>query len=98
MVLATLFTWLYNNTGGSLVVTVLAHFSFNLTGAFIIGTFGLVPVNVFYMTAGPLLGLMFFLVILYFRPRHLSRKPVAMLPLTKSPALQSQASNNLTAR
>jgi uncharacterized protein len=81
VILATIFTWLYNNTVGSLVVTTLAHFSFNLTGAFVIGTFGLVPINVFYITAGPLLGLMFILVILYFGPKHLSRKPVSELPV-----------------
>jgi hypothetical protein len=66
--------------GGSLVVTTAAHFSFNLTGAFIIGTFGLIPMNLFFMTAGPMLGLMVIVVILHFGPRHLSRKPVATLP------------------
>ncbi len=85
VVLATLFTWLYNNTGGSLVVTTLAHLSFNLTGVFIIGTFGLIPMNLFFMTAGPMLGLMVIVVILCFGPRHLSRKPVVALPFTKSP-------------
>lgn len=89
LVLSTLFTWLYNNTGGSLVVTVVAHFSFNLTGAFIIGTLGLIPVNVFYMTAGPLLGLMFLAVVLVFGPRHLSHKSVAAMPFTKSKSTPS---------
>jgi hypothetical protein len=54
-----------------------------LTGGFIVGTFDLVPMNFSYMTAGPILGLMFNLVILYFRPQYLSRKPVSMLPLMK---------------
>jgi len=84
LVLATLFTWLYNNTGGSLVVTTLAHFSFNLTGAFIIGTFGLIPMNLFFMTAGPMLGLMVIVVVLYFGPRNLSRKSTSTLPFTRS--------------
>jgi hypothetical protein len=54
-----------------------------LTGGFIIGTFDLVPMNFSYMTAGPILGLMFNSVILYFRSQYLSRKPVSMLPLMK---------------
>jgi CAAX protease family protein len=84
VVLATLFTWLYNNTGGSLVITVLAHFSFNLTTVFITGAFGLLPMNVFFMTAGPALGLMVIAVVAYFGPRHLSRKRAEQLPFQKA--------------
>jgi len=81
LVLATLITWLYNNTRGSLVITVLAHFSFNLTSVFVTGAFGLLPMNVFFMTAGPALGLMVITVVAYFGPRHLSRKPADQLAL-----------------
>ena len=84
VVLATLFTWLYNNTGGSLVITVLAHFSFNLVTVFITGAFGLLPMNLFFMTAGPALGLMVIAVIAYFGPRHLSRKRADQLPFQKA--------------
>jgi hypothetical protein len=72
-------TWLYNNTRGSLVITVLAHFFYNLTG-FLTGPLGLMPPMVFYMTAGPLLGLLVIAGIFVFGPKHLSKKPAAQLP------------------
>jgi hypothetical protein len=74
--LAIYFTWLYNNTRGSLVITVLAHFSFNMSGGFIAGTLGLLPPMVLYMAAGSLLVLTVIGVILYYGGKSLSRKPV----------------------
>lgn len=73
---AIYFTWLYNNTRGSLVITVLAHFSFNMSGGFIAGTLGLLPPMVLYMAAGSLLVLTVIGVILYNGGKSLSRKPV----------------------
>lgn len=73
VVLSILFTWLYNNTGGSLVITSLAHLSFNLNGAFITGSLGLIPMNVFFITAGPALGAYVIAVLLLFGPRRLRR-------------------------
>lgn len=35
-------TWLYNYTGGSLIITILGHFARNLTG-FLTGPLGLMP-------------------------------------------------------
>jgi len=72
--LAVYFTWLYNNTHGSLVITVLAHFSFNLTGTLITGFVSLMPAMVFYMTASPLLGVLVLAIVLYFGPKHLSKR------------------------
>jgi membrane protease YdiL (CAAX protease family) len=73
-------TWLYNNTRGSLIITVLAHFSFNLSGAFIAGTLGLLPPMVLYVAAGSMLVLSVLGVTLYFGTRSLSRKPAEELP------------------
>jgi membrane protease YdiL (CAAX protease family) len=72
-------TWLYNNTQGSLIIAILAHFTYNLTG-FLTGPLGLIPAMLFYMTAGPLLGLIVVAIIFIFGPRYLSKKPVAELP------------------
>ena len=72
--LAIMFTWLYNNTQGSLLITALAHFAFNLDGGFVTGTLGLMPMNVFFMTAGPGLGLLVLVVVLVFGPKNLSRR------------------------
>jgi membrane protease YdiL (CAAX protease family) len=73
-------TWLYNNTRGSLIITTLAHFSYNLTGLVIYGMVTLMPAMTFYMTAGPLLFLVVVGVVVYFKPKYLSRKPVSELP------------------
>lgn len=78
--LTTFMTWLYNNTKGSLIIAVLAHFSFNLVGAFVTGTLGLMPMNIFLMFGVPGLTVVFMWVLVYFGPRYLSRKPLADLP------------------
>lgn len=74
--LSVYFTWLYNNTRGSLIITVLAHFSFNMSGGFIAGTLGLLPPMVLYITAGSMLVLSVVAVVLYSGGRSLSRKPI----------------------
>jgi membrane protease YdiL (CAAX protease family) len=72
-------TWLYNNTRGSLIITILAHFCYNLT-AFLTATLGLMPSMRFYMIAGGLLGLITIAVVFIFGPRYFSKKPAAELP------------------
>lgn len=73
-------TWLYNNTHGSLIITVLAHFFYNLT-SFLTAILRLMPAMLFYMTAGPLLALVVVMLIFVYGPRYLSKKPVTELPL-----------------
>lgn len=73
-------TWLFNNTRGSLIITILAHFFYNLT-AFLTGVLGLMPAMLFYMTAGPLLALVVVAVVFIYGPRYLSKKPAAELPI-----------------
>jgi membrane protease YdiL (CAAX protease family) len=68
-------TWLYNNTRGSLIITVLAHFCFNMSGGFIAGTLGLLPPMVLYIAAGSMLVLTVIGVVAYSGVRTLSRKP-----------------------
>ena len=81
-------TWLFNNTRGSLIITILAHFFYNLT-AFLTSVLGLMPAMLFYMTAGPLLALVVVVVVFKYGPRYLSKKPVTELPI------QSQFSVNI---
>ncbi len=76
-------TWLYNNTHGSLVITTLAHFTYNLSSTLITAAVSLMPAMLFYMTAGPLLFLVVVGVVLYFKPRYLSMKSAAELPFQK---------------
>jgi membrane protease YdiL (CAAX protease family) len=74
------FTWLYNNTHGSLIITVLAHFSFNLSGGFIAGVLGLLPPMILNIAAGSMLVLVVIGIVLVFGSKTLSKKPVAELP------------------
>jgi uncharacterized membrane protein YccC len=74
------FTWLYNNTHGSLIITVLAHFCFNLSGGFIAGILGLLPPMILNMAAGSMLVLVVIGIVIYFGPKTLSRKPTGELP------------------
>jgi membrane protease YdiL (CAAX protease family) len=78
------FTWLYNNTRGSLIITVLAHFSFNLSGGFIAGTLGLLPPMVLYIAAGSMLLLSVIGVVFYFGGKTLSRKSDGELPFRRA--------------
>jgi membrane protease YdiL (CAAX protease family) len=79
----TYLTWLYNNTRGSLVITVLAHWAFNLTGTVLTGPLSLMPAMVFYLTAGPLLFLATVGIVIYYKPKYFSRKPVEELPFIR---------------
>jgi membrane protease YdiL (CAAX protease family) len=84
LALTTYMTWLYNNTRGSLIIAVLAHFCFNISGGFIAGTLGLLPPMILYVAAGSLLLVTVIAVVIYFGPKTLSRKPVTELPFKRS--------------
>ena len=73
-------TWLYNNTRGSLIITVLAHFSFNLSGGLLVGILGMLPQMVFFLTAGPSLAVGVVAIFIIFGPQYVSRKPISELP------------------
>jgi uncharacterized protein len=76
-------TWLYNNTRGSLAITTLAHFTYNLSSTLIAGAVMLMPAMIFYITAGSLLFLVVIGVVIYYGPRNLSKKPVTELPFVR---------------
>jgi len=77
--LGVYFTWLYNNAHGSLIITVLAHFCFNLSGGFIAGILGLLPPMILNMAAGSMLVLVVIAIVITFGPQTLTKKPVSEL-------------------
>ena len=83
LVISILMTWGYNNTKGSLIITIIFHFSFNFNGAFITGLFGLLPTMIFYIGGGVMIGVYLILVLFYARPEKLSRKPDSEMPFVK---------------
>ncbi|MFX0144164.1 MAG: CPBP family intramembrane glutamic endopeptidase [Candidatus Hodarchaeota archaeon] len=80
IVLSILITWGYNNTNGSLVIAVLFHYCFNFVGTYIAGKLGLLPTMMFYLAGGILIGIYVIIVIIYYGPKRLSRKPEEDLP------------------
>jgi membrane protease YdiL (CAAX protease family) len=72
-VLTIYITWIYNNTRGSLLLCVLAHFSFNAASAFLPGHLGLLPQMVFNIGASVGLSLVVAAIIVYCGPRYLVR-------------------------
>jgi len=85
LVLTVLFTWVFNNTRGSLVATTLMHFSYNFAGGHIAGLLGLIPGMVLYIASSGLVILALLAVVVY-GPKYLSRKPVSELPIEPLPA------------
>ncbi len=84
VVISILMTWGYNNTKGSLIITIIFHFSFNFNGTFITGLFGLLPQMVFYIGGGVMIGIYLIIVIIYAGPKKLSRKLDAEMPYSIS--------------
>lgn len=55
-------TWLYNNTEGSLVIVILAHFFFNVGSNIIVNMFGLVN-SMIYNIVGGVAGVIYLIII-----------------------------------
>ncbi|MBD3214014.1 MAG: CPBP family intramembrane metalloprotease [Candidatus Lokiarchaeota archaeon] len=80
LVISILMTWVYNNSNGSLILTIIMHFSFNFDMIFIVGYLGLMPTMIFYISASIAIGIYLIGVIIYFGPEHLSKKAEAQIP------------------
>lgn len=80
IVITILMTWGYNSTKGSLLITVIFHFSFNFNGAFITGILGLLPMMIFYIGGSVMIGIYVIVVIIFAGPSKLSRKLDSEMP------------------
>jgi membrane protease YdiL (CAAX protease family) len=73
LALSILFTWIYNNTRGSILLTFLSYFFFNFSGVFTARHLGLMPYNLLFTIAGPLLLAYTLVVVWLAGHRELSR-------------------------
>lgn len=81
LVISILMTWVYNNTNGSLILTIIMHFSFNFDMGILVGDLGLVPPMVLYVGGSIAIGIYLIVVLLYAGPlRKLSRKKDSEMP------------------
>ena len=73
-------TWLYNNTQGSLVIVILAHYCFNVGSNLVVNMFGLVN-TMSYNIIGGIAGVCYLvLIIAGFGYQHFSRLAEFDLP------------------
>lgn len=74
-------TWLYNNTKGSFVIVILAHFCFNVGSNITINMLGFVD-SMFYNIIGGVSGVFYLLVIFIgFGYKRFSKLPESELPI-----------------
>ncbi len=74
-------TWLYNNTNGSLVITILAHFCFNAGSNIVVRMLGLVN-GMFYNIVGGIAGVLYLAIIFaVFGYKRFSKKSESEIPI-----------------
>ena len=81
MSISQILTWLYNNTQGSLIITILAHFCFNFGSALVKNSILGLLSNTVHSIVGGILGVSYLVFIFsVFGYKRLSRKPIEELP------------------
>ncbi|MBX3065353.1 MAG: CPBP family intramembrane metalloprotease [Anaerolineae bacterium] len=91
IVLSIFFTWLYVNSGGSLILTVMAHYAFNFSGIFISGYFGLIPPMVLQISGGIGITLLTIAIVFIYGAKYLTRKQSLKLHVSQpTPAVSSK--------
>jgi membrane protease YdiL (CAAX protease family) len=84
LVVTILMTWGYNNSKGSLLITTIFHFSYNFNGRFITGSLGLLPMMIFQIAGGVMIGIYLIFVVVYYGREKLSRKLDLEMPFVKN--------------
>ncbi len=81
--IAIIMTWAYNNTKGSLIITILIHFCFNFSSVLVTSMLGLIPMTVFFIVGGAMIVAYLIVIIMHGGPEKLSRKPDEEMPFKK---------------
>ncbi len=83
MVVTQILTFLYNNSKGSLIITILAHFSFNFSSVLVLDMLGLLNQTTFDIS-GSVLGVLYLaLIFIVYGYKKMSRKDEEDLPFQK---------------
>jgi membrane protease YdiL (CAAX protease family) len=83
MSIGLIMTWLYNNTKGSLIITILAHYCFNFGSTLVITILGILSSNQYNMIGGVLGVLYLGIIFVFFGFRKFSRKSDEEMPFVK---------------
>jgi len=74
-------TWLYNNTKGSFVIVILAHYFFNVGSNIVVNMFGLVNTT-FYSIVGGISGVIYLVIIFaWFGYKRFSKLKESEIPI-----------------
>ena len=90
MVVTQILTFLYNNSKGSLIITILAHFSFNFSSVLVLDMLGLLNQTTFDIS-GSVLGVLYLvLIFIFYGYKKMSRKDEEDLPFQKNISSESK--------
>ncbi|MBY8999624.1 MAG: CPBP family intramembrane metalloprotease [Candidatus Heimdallarchaeota archaeon] len=84
MVITQILTFLYNNTKGSLIITILAHFCFNFSSTLVQDSMlGLLTINTFNIVGSVLAVVYLAFIFIFYGYKKMSRKDAEDLPFQK---------------
>lgn len=84
MVITQILTFLYNNSKGSLIITILAHFCFNFSSTLILDSMLGLFTNMSFNIVGSILGVFYLaFIFIFFGYKKMSRKDEEDLPFQK---------------
>lgn len=91
MVITQILTFLYNNSKGSLIITILAHFCFNFSSALVLDSMLGLLTNMTFNIVGSILGVVYLaFIFIFYGYKRMSRKDEEDLPFQKNTISESK--------